>query len=134
MPAAFLYHPRWLYPELLRESGESCNSLSRSGGSPGRHIYYQLTDAGYKVFFARITLEDKAGTEYEPYIFAALNSAKVMFVTDGSSRYADKNYFVYNLEDRKEAQGIIWMFVAARPQIVGIHIFNDSLYVQVCRL
>ena len=41
-------------------------------------IYYQLTDAGYRVFFSRITLEDKAGTEYEPYIFAALNSAKVM--------------------------------------------------------
>lgn len=52
-----------------------------------------------------------------------------MFVTAGSSQYADKNYFVYNLEDRKEAQGVIWMFVAARPQIVGIHIFNDSSYV-----
>jgi tetratricopeptide (TPR) repeat protein len=32
------------------------------------------------VFFARITLEDKLGQEYEPYIFAALNSAKVMLV------------------------------------------------------
>lgn len=52
-----------------------------------------------------------------------------MFVTAGSSRYAGRNYFVYNLEDRKEAQGVIWMFVAARPQIVGIHIFNDSSYV-----
>ena len=52
-----------------------------------------------------------------------------MFVTAGSSQYTDKNYFVYNLEDRKEAQGVIWMFVAARPQIVGIHIFNDSSYV-----
>lgn len=41
-------------------------------------IYYQLTNEGYKVFFARITLEDKLGTQYEPYIFAALNSAKVM--------------------------------------------------------
>lgn len=41
-------------------------------------IYYQLTDQGLRVFFARITLEDKAGSEYEPYIFAALNSAKVM--------------------------------------------------------
>ena len=41
-------------------------------------IYYQLTDKGYRVFFSRITLEDKAGSEYEPYIFAALNSAKVM--------------------------------------------------------
>lgn len=41
-------------------------------------IYYQLTDQGHRVFFSRITLEDKAGSEYEPYIFAALNSAKVM--------------------------------------------------------
>ena len=43
-------------------------------------IYYQLTEQGRKVFFARITLEDVAGTQYEPYIFAALNSAKVMIV------------------------------------------------------
>ncbi|MBQ9950271.1 MAG: TIR domain-containing protein, partial [Clostridia bacterium] len=35
---------------------------------------------GFKVFFARITLEDKLGSAYEPYIFAALNSAKVMVV------------------------------------------------------
>lgn len=45
-----------------------------------QEIYYQLTDQGRRVFFARITLEDKAGTEYEPYIFAALNSARVMVV------------------------------------------------------
>ncbi len=32
------------------------------------------------MFFARISLEDKLGQEYEPYIFAALNSAKVMVV------------------------------------------------------
>ncbi len=45
-----------------------------------QEVYYELTEQGYRVFFARITLEDKAGTEYEPYIFAALNSAKVMVV------------------------------------------------------
>ena len=43
-------------------------------------LYYQLTQEGFKVFFARITLEDKLGSAYEPYIFAALNSAKVMVV------------------------------------------------------
>ena len=43
-------------------------------------LYNQLTQEGYKVFFSRITLEDKLGTAYEPYIFAALNSAKVMVV------------------------------------------------------
>ena len=43
-------------------------------------VYDALTGKGYRVFFSRITLEDKLGTEYEPYIFAALNSAKVMLV------------------------------------------------------
>ena len=43
-------------------------------------LYYQLKQEGFKVFFARITLEDKLGSAYEPYIFAALNSSKVMVV------------------------------------------------------
>lgn len=43
-------------------------------------LYHQLTQEGFRVFFARITLEDKLGVAYEPYIFAALNSAKVMVV------------------------------------------------------
>ena len=43
-------------------------------------IYNQLVQANYNVFFSRITLEDKLGTEYEPYIFSALNSAKIMLV------------------------------------------------------
>ncbi len=41
-------------------------------------LYHQLAQEGFKVFFARITLEDQLGSAYEPYIFAALNSAKVM--------------------------------------------------------
>lgn len=50
-------------------------------------IYYQLTEQGRRVFFARITLEDKAGQEYEPYIFAALHSAKVMVVVGTRPEY-----------------------------------------------
>ena len=47
-------------------------------------VYDALISKGYRVFFSRITLEDKLGQEYEPYIFAALNSAKIMlaFGTD----------------------------------------------------
>ncbi len=47
-------------------------------------VYDALTAKDYRVFFSRITLEDKLGQEYEPYIFAALNSAKIMlaFGTD----------------------------------------------------
>ena len=50
-------------------------------------IYYQLTQEGLKVFYAAITLEDKLGQEYEPYIFAALNSAKVMLVIGTKPQY-----------------------------------------------
>ena len=50
-------------------------------------IYYQLTQEGFKVFYAAITLEDKLGQEYEPYIFAALNSAKVMLVIGSRPEY-----------------------------------------------
>ena len=50
-------------------------------------IYYQLTEQGRRVFFARITLEDKAGQEYEPYIFAALHSAKVMVAVGTRPEY-----------------------------------------------
>lgn len=50
-------------------------------------LYHQLTLEGFKVFYARITLEDKLGTAYEPYIFAALNSAKVMVVLGTKPEY-----------------------------------------------
>ena len=50
-------------------------------------IYYQLTQEGYKVFYAAITLEDKLGSAYEPCIFAALNSAKVMLAIGTKPEY-----------------------------------------------
>ena len=50
-------------------------------------LYHELVREGFKVFFSRITLEDKLGQEYEPYIFAALNSAKVMVVLGTKPEY-----------------------------------------------
>ena len=50
-------------------------------------IYYQLTNEGLKVFYAAITLEDKLGSAYEPCIFAALNSAKVMLAVGTKPEY-----------------------------------------------
>jgi len=43
-----------------------------------QELYYGLKGEGFKVFFSRISLEDKLGSAYEPYIFSALHSAKVM--------------------------------------------------------
>ncbi len=50
-------------------------------------IYYQLTNEGFKVFYAAVTLEDKLGQAYEPYIFAALHSARVMLVIGSTPEY-----------------------------------------------
>ena len=50
-------------------------------------IYKALIEEGLKVFFARITLEDKLGSAYEPYIFSALQSAKVMLVVGTKAEY-----------------------------------------------
>jgi hypothetical protein len=50
-----------------------------------QELYDLLTKEGFKVFFSRITLEDKLGEAWEPTIFAALNSARVMVVI-GSKR------------------------------------------------
>ena len=50
-------------------------------------LYDQLTKEGFKVFCSRITLEDKLGEKYEPYIFAALNSAPVMVALGTKPEY-----------------------------------------------
>ncbi len=70
-----------------------CYKETTEGGSRtkdsviAQDIYDHLVNAGYKVFFARVTLEDKLGQQYEPYIFAALNSAKVMLVIGSKKEY-----------------------------------------------
>ena len=46
-----------------------------------------LTANNYRVFFARISLEDKLGTAYEPYIFAALNSPRIMLAVGTEYEY-----------------------------------------------
>ena len=68
-----------------KETDESGNRTIDS--TIANDIYYQLSQEGFKVFYAAITLEDKLGQEYEPYIFAALNSAKVMLVIGTKPEY-----------------------------------------------
>ncbi len=52
-----------------------------------QELYYQLQKEGIKAFFAKITLENKIGEQYEPYIYAALNSAKVMITIGTKKEY-----------------------------------------------
>ena len=57
--------------------------------SIAQDIYTALTEKGYKVFYARNTLKKVAGTEYEPYIYAALSSAKIMLAIGTKFDYYD---------------------------------------------
>lgn len=56
----------------------------------GRRIYDELTQRGIKVFFSSETLKGKLGSEYEPIIFKALNTAKIMILI------ATKEEFIYS--------------------------------------
>ena len=43
-------------------------------------LYNALVSEGYKVFFSRISLKNKVSEHYEPYIYNAIKTAKVMIV------------------------------------------------------
>lgn len=55
----------------------------------GNRLYQDLTEEGYQVFFSPVTLQYVAGEEYEPAIFTALNSAKVMILLSSNRDYTD---------------------------------------------
>lgn len=59
-----------------KESDDNGNRTEES--VIGQDLYYELDRAGIKTFYARLTL--KPGEEYEPVIFSALRTAKVMLV------------------------------------------------------
>ena len=52
-----------------------------------QEIYNELIKRNYRVFFARITLESKLGVQYEPYIYSALTTSKVMIVVGSKVEY-----------------------------------------------
>ena len=50
-------------------------------------LYRKLSSEGFRVFFSARTLEDKSEGDSESYVFAALNSAKVMIVLGTRPEY-----------------------------------------------
>lgn len=52
-------------------------------------VYSELTAQNIKVFFAPVTLKGKLGTEFEPYIYSAINSAQIMVCVGTSEEHFD---------------------------------------------
>ncbi|MBP5529041.1 MAG: TIR domain-containing protein, partial [Lachnospiraceae bacterium] len=70
------------YKETDLQTGEKTEDVELA-----EELYNELKGLGYKVFFARETLKEKLSIDYEPYIFAALKSAKAMAVIGTRAEY-----------------------------------------------
>ena len=72
---------------------ESDDSGERTQDSViAQELYDELTNRGVNVFFARISLEDKFGQNYEPYIYNALRSAKAMLLVTTNSEHCNATW------------------------------------------
>ena len=64
------------------------NNIDRTPDSyAAQELYTALVDEGYRVFFSRVSLRDKISEQYEPYIYNALKTAKVMIVYGEKPEY-----------------------------------------------
>lgn len=55
-------------------------------------LYNHLARQGYNVFYSRESLRDKIGEKYEPYIFNALKTAKIMILYGTSVEYINSTW------------------------------------------
>lgn len=72
------------YKETNDETGERTEDSVLA-----QEIYNELTKQGLRVFFSRISLEDKLGSSYEPYIYAALQSSSIMLHVTTASEHSN---------------------------------------------
>lgn len=86
-----------------RENNE--NGFPSDNVKLASELYKKLSAQGLSVFFPRITLEDKADSEWEPYIFGALNSAKVMLVICSAKNCLD-DVFLSGVLGRFSSDGL----------------------------
>ena len=56
------------------------------------NLHSFLVGKGYKVFFSPVSLKDKTANEYEPYIYHALRTAKVMIVYGQKEEYFEAKW------------------------------------------
>ncbi len=66
---------------------EKVNNKATYDSDFARTLYNYLKEQGLKVFYAPITLKGKAGESFEPYIYAAIHSAKAMIVLGTKPEY-----------------------------------------------
>ena len=73
---------------ICYKESDLANGIGRTQDSiAAQDLYIHLTNKGYRVFYSHESLRDKVGEKYEPYIFNALSTAKVMIVYGSKPEY-----------------------------------------------
>ena len=73
---------------ICYKESDFANGVDRTQDSiAAQELYIHLIEQGYRVFFSRESLREKVGEKYEPYIFNALSTAKVMLVYGSKPEY-----------------------------------------------
>ena len=94
---------------LCYKDSDAANGIERTRDSyAAQELYTLLTDMGFRVFYSRVSLRGKVGEKYEPYIFQALSTAKVMIVYGSTPDYIQstwmKNEWMRYLKQMREGK------------------------------
>ena len=78
---------------LCYKDSDLAQNIERTKDSyAAQELYSLLTDMGFRVFYSRVSLREKVGEKYEPYIFHALSTAKVMIVYGSDPDYIQSTW------------------------------------------
>lgn len=95
--------PYDIFISFKSTESENCVKRRTDDYSDAHDIYWLLTKKGYRVFFSEISLKGKTGEQFEPYIFNAINTAKIMIVYASKLEYLESTWIrneYYNYIER----------------------------------
>lgn len=124
----------------FKDSDESRNIPRTEDSYEAQNLYTYLVSLGYSVFFSRESLRDKIAEKYEPYIFNALNTAKVMIVYSSSKEYLESTWvknewsrFLKKIKNgEKQENSIVLAYEKMKPNdfpkgFAGVQCMNAGL-------
>ncbi len=94
---------------ICYKESEERTSERTSDSVLAQQIYDELSRKGFNTFFSRVTLKDKLGEDYEPFIYSALKSSKIMILVSTSAEHCESPWvrnewsrFIAFMSDDKE--------------------------------
>lgn len=78
---------------ICYKDSDLVNDIERTNDSiVMQDLYVHLEKQGYRVFYSRESLRNKTGEKYEPYIFHAISTAKIMIVYASNPEYVTSTW------------------------------------------